>query len=163
MKYHNITKCDLLNGEGVRVVLWVSHCEHNCKGCHNPQTHSSNGGIDFNSDAKEELFESLRDENIIGATFSGGDPLSTINREEVLLLSKEIKENFPDKNIWIYTGYLWDDIKSLRNIKYVDILVDGKYVDTLSFPSPRWCGSSNQRVIDVHKSLKENKIVKYSC
>lgn len=163
MRYHNITKFDLLNGNGIRVVLWVSHCEHNCKGCHNPQTHSLYGGIYFDSHAKKELFEILCDKNIKGITFSGGDPLSTINREEILLLSKEIKEKFQNKDIWIYTGYLWENVNILENIGYVDVLVDGKYIESLSFPSPKWCGSHNQKIIDVNKSLKENKIIEYKC
>lgn len=159
MRYHDITKCDLLNGDGVRVVLWVSHCEHNCKGCHNPQTHNIHSGIPFDVCAKKELFDNINDEDIKGVTFSGGDPLSTANRKEVLLLAREIKEKFSNKDIWLYTGYSWKDIKNLDNIEYIDILVDGKYIESLSFPSPKWRGSSNQRVILVQESLKQNKVI----
>lgn len=159
MRYHNITKCDMLNGEGVRVVLWLSHCEHNCKGCQNPQTRDENGGIPFDKEAKLELFEALNNDYIKGVTFSGGDPLSTLNREKVLELAKEIKLLFPCKNIWLYTGYKWEEISDIKGLENIDVLVDGEYIESLNFPSPKWCGSSNQRIISVKESLKQNKII----
>ncbi|WP_346938236.1 anaerobic ribonucleoside-triphosphate reductase activating protein [uncultured Clostridium sp.] len=162
MNYHNITKYDMLNGMGLRVVLWVSHCEHNCKNCHNPQTHGYNSGIEFDSMAKEELFAELSKEEIKGITLSGGDPLSTLNREYITLLLKEIKSKFKTKDVWCYTGYTWDDIKNIEVIKYVDILIDGKFQEELSLPSPKWCGSSNQRIIDVQESLKQDKTILYN-
>lgn len=161
MNYHNITKVDMLNGEGIRVVLWVSGCEHNCKNCHNPQTHEHNGGILFDEDARQELFASLDKDYTTGLTLSGGDPLSKLNRKETLPLAMEIKTMYPDKNIWCYTGYKWEEIKDVFGIQYIDVLVDGKYVEELNNPSPKWCGSSNQRVIDVQKSLKANEVVLY--
>lgn len=161
MRYHNITKLDMLNGQGLRVVLWVSHCEHNCKNCHNPQTHDCMSGIPFDSSAKEELFEELKKNYVKGITFSGGDPLSTLNRDEITELAKQITQRFKDKDIWCYTGYKWDKVKHLEIMNYIDVLVDGKYVEELSIPSPKWCGSSNQRVIDVKKSLSASEIVLY--
>lgn len=161
MKYHNITQYDMNNGIGLRTVLWVSHCEHKCLNCQNQQTWDKNGGIIFDEKVKEELFNDLADETIQGITFSGGDPLSNLNRDEILYLAKEIKEKFPDKDIWCYTGYEWHDVQNLKGIEYIDVVVDGKFEEELSVPSPKWCGSQNQKIINVKKSLKQNKVILY--
>lgn len=161
MNYHNITKCDLANGEGIRVVVWVAGCIHQCKNCHNPQTWDENGGIPFDKNALEEIYECLRDDDYDGITFSGGDPLHPNNRKTILELAKKIKEDFPTKTIWLYSGFEWDFIKNLENIEHIDIVIDGKYVEALSNPSPQWRGSTNQRIIDVKKSIKENKVILY--
>ena len=134
----------MLNGEGLRVVLWLSHCEHACPGCHNPQTWSKNSGILFDKKAKAELFEEISKDYISGVTFSGGDPLSKINRTEVMDLIKEIKKKFPNKTIWVYTGYLKSDVDMLDGFENIDVLIDGKYEADFSIPSPQWRGSSNQ-------------------
>ena len=159
MNYHNITKCDVLNGEGVRVVLWLAGCSHHCKNCQNPITWDPNGGLKFDESAKKELFDALSDEYIDGITFSGGDPLFVQNREEVGKLIEEISNKFPTKNIWLYTGYLWEEIKDLSFIKHVDVLIDGKFEEDKLSPSIPWKGSYNQRTIDVKKSLLHNKVV----
>lgn len=159
MRYHNITTQDMLNGQGLRVVLWCSHCEHKCSNCQNPQTWDKNSGILFDESAKLELFEELSKDYIQGITLSGGDPLSKLNREEVYELTKEIKERYPDKDIWVYTGYKWEEIKDLNIIKLIDVLVDGKFVENLSIPSPKWCGSNNQKILNVQESLKEGKVI----
>ena len=108
MRYHNITKDDMLNGDGLRVVLWVAGCGHHCKGCQNPITWDPNGGIPFDDAAKAEIFEQLDKDYISGITFSGGDPLYEANRADVTALAKEIKERYPKKDIWVYTGYEWE-------------------------------------------------------
>ena len=108
MRYHDITTDDMKNGSGLRVVLWVSGCEHKCPGCHNPVTWDINDGLVFDDAAKLELFSELEKSYISGVTFSGGDPLHTQNREEVGKLICEIKEKFPKKTIWLYTGYNYD-------------------------------------------------------
>lgn len=159
MNYHNITKCDMANGTGVRVVVWVAGCIHQCKNCHNPQTWDENGGIPFDESALEEIYECLRDDDYEGITFSGGDPLHPNNRKTILELAKKIKEDFPTKTVWLYSGFQWDFIKTLDNIEYVDIVIDGKYVEELSKPSPQWRGSTNQRIIDVKKSLSSNQVI----
>lgn len=159
MNYHNITKCDMLNGEGLRVVLWVSGCTHYCPNCQNQQTWSHDSGILFDEVAKNELFSELEKEHITGVTFSGGDPLSELNRTEVLELIKEIKDKYPSKNIWVYTGYSYCEVEHLEGLGLVDVLVDGKYIESLNFPSPKWRGSSNQRLIDVKESLKKGQVV----
>ena len=101
MRYHNITKDDMLNGDGLRVVLWVAGCSHGCKGCHNPVTWDICGGIPFDEAAREEIFTELEKPYIAGITFSGGDPLHLENREETGKLIEEIRSRFPDKTIWI--------------------------------------------------------------
>lgn len=159
MNYHNITKCDMKNGMGIRVVFWCSHCEHKCDNCHNPETWDANSGIPFDESAKLEVLEELKKDEIKGLTCSGGDPLSTLNRDEITKLLKEVKDKFPNKDIWVYTGYCWDDIKDIEAMKYIDILVDGKYVEKLSVPHPQWRGSKNQNILDVQESLKQDRIV----
>ncbi|MFR4986889.1 MAG: anaerobic ribonucleoside-triphosphate reductase activating protein [Lachnospirales bacterium] len=161
MRYHNITHDDMLNGAGLRVVLWVSGCEHKCYNCHNKITWDINNGLLFDESAKKEIFNELEKNYIKGITFSGGDPLHKQNREEIFILIKTIKSKFPTKDIWLYTGYSWEEINNLEIIKYIDVLVDGKYIDELSNKELEWIGSSNQRVIDVKKTLKENKILCY--
>ena len=106
MNYHDITKADMLNGSGLRVVLWVAGCSHHCKGCQNPQTWDENSGILFDKQAENELFKALKPEYISGLTFSGGDPLYSNNRYEITRLAKKFREIYHDKkNIWLYTGY----------------------------------------------------------
>lgn len=162
MNYHNITKCDMLNGEGLRVVLWVSGCEHNCKSCHNPQTHDINSGILFDNNAKNEIFEELSKDYISGITISGGDPLHHNNIAEIKILMQEIKTIYPTKTIIVYTGYKWEQIKDLNIVQYIDVLVDGKFIQDLYNKQLKWIGSSNQRIIDVQQSLKQNKVVLYN-
>lgn len=159
MNYHNITKDDMLNGIGLRVVLWVSGCEHQCKDCHNKVTWNPNDGVEFSVDVKNEIFEELRKDYISGITFSGGDPLFILNVDYITNLVDEIKFNYPQKNIWLYTGYLWEEVKHLPLIKYIDVLVDGKFDKELEDINYHWAGSTNQRVIDVKKSLEKNKLV----
>ena len=154
MRYHNITKDDMLNGDGLRVVLWVAGCSHCYKECQNPITWDPEGGIAFDEAAKREIFEQLEKPYISGITFSGGDPLHAANRYDVRNLMAEIKEKFPDKTIWLYTGDLWENIMHYAIMQYVDVLVDGEFEIDKKDNKLLWKGSSNQRVIDVQKSLK---------
>ena len=166
MNYHNIEVDSMLNGEGLRVVLWVAGCEMRCVGCQNPETWDKDGGIPFDLDAENELFEALNKDYISGITFSGGHPLMECNRPEVYRLIKKCKELYPNKTIWIYTGYTWEEIQEMPDAKaivdQVDVLVDGKFVLYLKDNNLEWKGSSNQRVIDVKKSLDKGKIVLYN-
>lgn len=159
MNFLQITHCDQVNGLGNRVVLWVSGCSHHCKGCQNAYSQNPSIGIKFTDSAKEEIFKDLNTEWCAGITFSGGDPLFIDNRNEIIALAKEIKEKFPVKNIWLYTGYTWSEIiedPSMSEIlKYVDILCDGEYVEELRDIERHWVGSSNQNVIDVKKRIKQ--------
>lgn len=159
MHYHNITHDDMLNGDGLRVVLWVAGCSHHCPECQNPITWDCKGGIEFDDAAKEELFTELDKSYISGITFSGGDPLYLGNREEVGNLIKEIKERYPNKTIWLYTGYTWEELQELEFLPLIDVLVDGRYMKDLRDIKLYWRGSSNQRVINVPKSLEKQEIV----
>lgn len=157
MNYLNITHCDQLNGDGNRVVLWVSGCAHGCKGCQNAFSWNSSSGIEFDDKAKEELFKDLSQDWCSGITYSGGDPMFFDNRETIIGLAKEIREKFPSKTQWLYTGYQWHEIISDPTmcdiVKYVDVICDGEYVEELSDIDLPWVGSSNQNVIDVRERL----------
>lgn len=148
MNYHNITKCDMLNGEGVRVVLWVSGCVHACPNCHNQQTWNPNSGIPFDDNAIKEIYAELENPYVDGITFSGGDPLHPLNYNTILWLCTQIKLKYPTKNIWLYTGYSLDTVKHIYSdiLEYVDTLVDGKFIKKLKSPEKHWVGSSNQRI-----------------
>lgn len=159
MRYHNITKDDMLNGVGLRVVLWVAGCSHACQGCHNPVTWDAAGGIPFDQAAQDELFAELSKDYVTGVTLSGGDPLFPGNREAVGALCREMRERFPDKTIWLYTGYQWEEIADLSLLSYIDVLVDGRFVQAQADPQLHWRGSANQRLIDVPATLQQHKIV----
>ncbi len=154
MRYHDITHDDMKNGDGLRVVLWVAGCSHCCKECQNPITWDPAGGLLFDDAAKKEIFDQLDKDYISGITFSGGDPLHAANRLEVRNLMCEIKEKYPNKTIWLYTGDTWENIMHYSCMQYVDVLVDGEFKVELKDVTLKWKGSSNQRVIDVQKSLK---------
>lgn len=159
MRYHNITKDDMLNGEGIRVVLWVAGCSHHCKDCQNPVTWDPDGGLEFDETAKQELYEELEKEYMTGITFSGGDPLHPRNEETVTALAKEIKEKYPGKTVWLYTGFTWEELQGKEILRYVDVLVDGRFECDKKDVSLHWKGSSNQRVIDVKQTAANGQIV----
>ena len=169
MKYHNITKADMLNGEGLRVVLWTSGCSHRCQACQNAITWDHEDGLEFDDAAKKEIFLELEHDWCCGLTLSGGDPLFLQNRECIANLVMEVKEKYPDKNIWCYTGYTWDEIlaqsKNDKNLKIIldniDVLLDGKFVLRLACEKLQYVGSSNQCIIDVKKSLESNEKILY--
>ncbi len=159
MNYHDITKQDMLNGDGIRVVLWVAGCNHHCKNCQNPITWDENGGLPFDKEAEEELFEALNKPYIDGITFSGGDPLFPNNRSEVFRLIKKCRELLPEKTIWLYTGYSWEEIKDLEGISDIDVIAEGEFIEDLKDNNLEWVGSSNQRVINVKESLGKELVL----
>lgn len=161
MNYHNITHDDMLNGEGLRVVLWVSGCSHHCKNCQNPETWDKNSGIKFDTDAVKEIEEELNKEYISGITLSGGDPLYIGNREIVTKLCKYIKSKYPNKTIWVYTGYRYEEIHNLDVLNCIDVLVDGEYQEENRDIDLKWCGSTNQRIIDVNASREKHNVLLY--
>lgn len=161
MNYHNITTDDMLNGDGLRTVLWVAGCEHHCDECQNPITWNPDGGIYFDKAAENELMQKLEPDYISGVTFSGGDPLHLRNHLKVAKLCHDIKERFPDKTVWIYTGYLWEEIRHFSFLRWVDVIVDGPFVKELKDVKYHWAGSTNQRVIDVQKSLEAGEVILY--
>ena len=164
MNYHNITHDDMNNGDGLRVVLWVAGCEHHCKNCQNPVTWDIKGGIPFDGQALKEIQTELEKEYISGITFSGGDPLHPANFPQILILLNWIHENFPGKTVWVYTGYTWEEVVSrigLYTLSLIDVLVDGEFVEELKDINYHWAGSTNQRIIDVKKSIKEGSVIPY--
>ena len=159
MNYHNITTDDMLNGDGLRTVLWVAGCTHHCHNCQNPITWDIAGGLLFDEKAEEELFEKLSKPYISGITFSGGDPLHPFNREEVFRLIKKIRQDMPQKTIWLYTGFTWEEIMDIPEIADIDVIAEGKFVEALLDPKLHWVGSSNQRVINVKQTLESGNVV----
>ena len=148
----------MLNGDGLRVVLWVAGCTHHCDGCQNPITWDISGGLPFDWEAEKELFEKLDKNYISGITFSGGDPLHPMNRQEVCRLIKKTHELFPNKTSWMYTGLLWEDVKDIEEMKYVDVLADGRFEEDKLDNNLKWVGSPNQRVIDVKRTISDGRI-----
>lgn len=161
MNYHNITTEDMLNGDGLRVVLWVAGCEHHCPGCQNPETWDPEDGVPYDRNAWEEIVTELKKDYISGITFSGGDPLHTKNRAQVISIATKIKQDFPNKTIWLYTGYRWEEIMDIPGIEYIDVIVDGRFVQSMADVSYPWAGSTNQRVIDVKESLESGCAIRH--
>lgn len=153
----------MLNGDGLRVTCWVSGCSIRCFNCYNPQTWDFNSGIPFTENTMQEILYDLSKPYIKGFTLSGGHPLDTHNAPKVLEIVKRVKMVFPNKDIWIYTGYVWENIikdDTLKEIlKRTDVLVDGAYIDELRDITLPFRGSSNQRIINVQESLNQNKVI----
>ena len=159
MKYNKIRKMDISDGPGVRVSIFIQGCAFNCEKCFNPETHDFKGGKEFNDETIDRVLKLCENENIEGLSILGGEPMHPQNIEGTTKLAKAFKEKFPNKNIWAWTGFQFDkNLKDTEVVKYLDVLVDGQYIDELHNPTLHWKGSSNQRVIDVQKSLKDNKI-----
>jgi anaerobic ribonucleoside-triphosphate reductase activating protein len=178
MNYHKITYPDMNNGSGLRVVLWLSACSHHCYNCQNQQTWDCNSGIPFEQAARNELFDQLSKDYISGITLTGGDPLHVNNLDGVLDLVKGIRLLYPQKNIWIYTGYTWEQIfcrnesicgQGMNKIEFMrqqivsmcDVMIDGRYVDEQRDITLKWRGSKNQRCIDIKETLRQAEIVLY--
>lgn len=175
MNYLEITPCDIANGQGVRTVLWISGCSLNCPGCHTPWTHDPCGGAPFDTDAKKELYDALSKPYVRGLTLSGGHPLESYNLMDVYLLLVDIKKNFPNKDIWLYTGLTLsmrdfsfvrgltqqDQNHNLKNsiLQLCDVVVDGPFIQELRDITLAFRGSQNQRIIDIEKTLLTGEIV----
>lgn len=169
MNYGNIKYNDIANGEGVRVSLFVSGCTHHCKNCFNPETWDFNYGKPFTKEIEDNIISALAPDHINGLTLLGGEPMEPANQKALLDFVKRVKSIYSNKTIWCYSGYLFDTellsesrahcpwTKEL--LSYIDILVDGEFKEDLKDITLRFKGSSNQRVIDVQKSLKENKVI----
>ena len=162
MNYLGIDKSSISNGPGVRVVLWVSGCSIHCKGCQNPESWDFCAGQIFDEEARQKLFDALDKPYIRGITFSGGHPLEKENQKEIYELCKEIKDKYPTKDIWLYTGYNYEFIlgkKILDIIALCDVVVDGRYIEEQRDITLKFRGSKNQRLIDVKETLKQGKII----
>lgn len=178
MNYLSIEKASIVNGKGIRVVLWVSGCTHHCKGCHNPEAWDFKSGKLFDSESQKELYSALSKPYIQGITFSGGNPLEFENQLCVKQLIEDIKHKFPTKDIWLYTGLtlspkdfcnciddtdssLFNDYTSFRKsiLQQCDVVVDGAYIQELRDTTLPFRGSSNQRIINVKKTIQKQQII----
>ena len=159
MRYFKISDFDAANGLGIGNVLWVSGCSHHCPQCHNPQTWDKNAGEEFTEEVLDNLLEKLKRPYIKRLTLSGGDPLFLGNRDEITNVVRKVKKNFPNIKIWCYTGYLWEEVKDLPCMDFIDVLVDGEFKIELKDITLPFCGSSNQRIINVKESLKKGCVV----
>ena len=160
MRYNKIRKMDIADGPGVRVSIFEQGCAFNCKNCFNPETHDFTGGKEFTQNTIDTVLKLCNNDNIEGLSILGGEPMHPKNIDGTKELAKAFKEKYPEKNVWVWSGYTFDkDLKDKEVLKYVDVLVDGQYVEELHNPMLKWKGSSNQRVIDVQKSLKDRNVV----
>lgn len=159
MRYAKIRKMDISNGPGVRVSIFVQGCTFNCKNCFNPETYDFAGGTEFTDDTIEKIVALSNKPEIVGLSILGGEPLHPKNITETTRLAKIFCEKFPNKTIWVWSGFKFENIENKEILNYIDILVDGQYVDELRNPKLKWKGSENQRVIDVKKTLEMNDIV----
>lgn len=157
MRYNTIRQLDIANGPGCRVSLFVQGCSFNCPGCFNSVARDFSGGKEFTDQTEELILELLKPSQISGLSILGGEPLHPQNRAVVLDLTKKVKEVYPEKSVWIWTGYLWEDIQESLSRSAVDVLVDGRFVEDLKDLRLKYRGSSNQRVLDVQRSLSENR------
>ena len=171
MNYADIKYCDVANGKGVRVSLFVSGCTHYCKGCFNEEAWNYYYGKPFTEDTIQQVIGYLDKPYIAGLSLLGGEPFEHVNQQGLLPLLREVKKRFPDKNVWCYTGY--DFEKDILNVmakkwqeteemlSYIDILVDGEFVEELKNPSLQFKGSSNQRIIEVQPSLAAGRVIEW--
>ena len=162
MRYNTIRKMDISNGPGVRVSIFMQGCHFHCKGCFNEETWDFNGGHEYNDEVINRVLDLCSNDYIVGLSILGGEPMHPKNIDGTTKLAKAFKEKFPKKSLWAWSGFLFDkDLKDKEVMKYLDVLVDGTFKMDLFDPTLKWKGSSNQRVIDVQKSLKNKKIVLY--
>ena len=159
MRYNLIRKMDISNGPGVRVSVFMQGCAFHCKNCFNKETWDFNGGKEFNQDTINEVLDLCSQKHIKGLSILGGEPMHPNNIKRTIKLAKAFKDKYPDKTLWSWTGFLFDDICDKEIFNYLDVLVDGQFIDELRDPRLKWRGSSNQRVIDVKKSLKKGEVL----
>lgn len=161
MKYHNILHDNMLNGPGLRVVIFVSGCDRHCKGCQNPETWDKESGLTFSVEECAEVLAALEEDHCAGLTLVGGEPLMPYNVEFLTELCKTVKEDYVGKTVWCYTGFKYEEVKHLPIMEYIDVLLDGEFIQELADENVPWVGSTNQRVIDVQASRESENIVLY--
>lgn len=170
MNYADIKTVDIQDGTGIRVSIYVSGCHFHCKGCHNQEAWDFGYGKEFTEETIDYILELMNHDYIAGLSILGGEPMELVNQQGLLPLVKKVKEKYPDKTIWCYTGYLFDKniIDEMYEkydytkemLKYIDIMVDGQFVEEQKLVNLKFRGSTNQRKIDVQESLKQNKVVR---
>lgn len=159
MRYNKIRKMDISNGPGVRVSIFFQGCTFNCKNCFNPETHDFNGGVEFTDETIAKVLDLCDRDYIVGLSVLGGEPMHPVNIEGTTRLAKAFKEKYPNKTIWAWTGFTYEEyLKDKEVTEYIDVLVDGQYKDELHDPTLKWKGSSNQRVIDMKKTRLANAV-----
>lgn len=161
MRYNKIRKMDISNGPGIRVSIFMQGCSFHCKDCFNSETWDFKAGKEFNDEVINKVLDLASLPHIVGLSILGGEPMHPNNREGTIKLAKAFKKRYPDKDIWVWSGYLFDELKDIEGLSYIDTLVDGRFVLEQANPTLKFRGSSNQRVIDVKKSLKaENAVLR---
>lgn len=160
MRYNKIRKMDISNGPGVRVSVFMQGCTFNCKNCFNPETHDFNGGKELTEDVINYIIDLANIDYIKGLSILGGEPLHPKNIDASTRLAKKFKEIYPKKTIWVWTGFNYENnLQDKEILNYIDFLVDGQFVEEKKNPKLKYAGSSNQRVIDVKKTLKKGFVV----
>ena len=159
MRYNLIRKMDISNGPGVRVSIFMQGCAFHCKNCFNPETWDFKGGKEFTDETIEKVLDLCDKDQVKGLSILGGEPMHPTNIDGTTKLAKAFKQRYPNKDIWTWSGFRFEDLKDKKVLEYIDVLVDGTYKDELHDPTLKWRGSSNQRVIDVQKSKQKNEIV----
>ena len=161
MRYNKIRKMDISNGPGIRVSVFMQGCEFYCKDCFNPETWDFNKGNEFTDDTINTILDLCSKDYIKGLSILGGDPMHPKNIDGTSKLAKLFKKRFKNKDLWIWTGFLFEDLNNEEILSYIDVLVDGRFEIDKFNPRLKWCGSSNQRVIDIKKTLKNKRIILY--
>ena len=146
MKYNKIRKMDISNGPGVRISIFFQGCHFHCKGCFNTEAWDFNQGLEFGEKEIETILDLAREDYISGLSILGGEPMHPKNIEGTMELAKKFKEVYPNKSVWVWSGFLYDDLKEKEVLNYVDVLVDGQFQEGLRNPNLKWRGSSNQRI-----------------
>lgn len=159
MRYNKIRKMDISNGPGIRVSIFMQGCSFHCKDCFNNETWDFKAGKEFNDEAINKVLDLASLPHIVGLSILGGEPMHPNNREGTIKLAKAFKKRYPNKDIWVWSGYLFDELKDIEGLSYIDTLVDGRFVLEKANPTLKFRGSSNQRVIDVKKSLEAGNVV----
>lgn len=164
MRYNKIRKMDISDGPGVRVSIFMQGCIFKCKNCFNPETHDFKGGTEFTDETIDKILSLAKFDYIKGLSILGGEPMHPVNIDGTMQLAKAFKEKYPNKSVWVWSGFLYDDIMERNEeiFNYIDVLVDGQYEDSLHDPTLKWRGSSNQRVIDVEKTKKNGMITLFN-
>ncbi len=159
MRYNKIRKMDIANGPGVRVSIFLQGCTFKCPNCFNPETHDFNGGKEFTAEVLQQLLKLCEAGYVKGLSILGGEPLHPQNIIGTIEIAKAFKQKFPEKSLWVWTGFLYENIVDKNIFNYIDVLVDGQFKQGLKNPKLKYCGSSNQRVINVQQTLKNHQIV----
>ena len=159
MRYNRIRKMDISNGPGVRVSVFFQGCPFHCENCFNEETWDFDGGKEFTDEVIDHILDLANKSHITGLSILGGEPMHPKNIKGTEKLVKSFKEKYPNKDIWCWTGFLYDDIKDSNVLNYIDVLIDGQFEQNLFDPNIKWRGSSNQRIIDIQKTKKNKKLI----